>query len=91
MVGVPLRYFRIRGNFLDIVLIRIVTPPRFLQLGGHFGGDRADGDSGNIVEKIQLGDLLMAHELRHQEQHGKGTERRDAKNHKINLRSPLCP
>ena len=27
MVGVPLRYFRIRGNFLDIVLIRIVTPP----------------------------------------------------------------
>ena len=65
--------------------------PRLLQLGGHFGGDRADGDSGNIVEKIQLGDLLMPHELRHQEQHGNGTERRHAKNHKIDLRSPPLP
>jgi hypothetical protein len=41
---------------------------RFFQLRGQLCADGADGDAGNVVEEIQLGHLLMPHDLRARKQ-----------------------
>ena len=48
---------------------------RFFQLGGHFGGDRADGDTDHIIEHGQLRNLFVAHQLGQQKQHDRRPER----------------
>lgn len=55
----------------------------------HFGRDRTDGDSRDIIEKIELGNLLVANKLCHKEQHAKRRQRGQAQNQKIHAAIPL--
>ena len=63
--------------------------PGLFQLGGQLGSHRADGDAGDVVEKIQLGHLLVSQHLGDQEQRDHRQQRGEYNLNKIHSAPPF--
>ena len=59
-----------------------------VQLGGHFGGNGADGDADDIVKQVHLGHLLVAHQLGEKKHGHKACKGREGNAKQIHKKIP---